>query len=130
MNPIEFLKQNGHDPNNFRQDIPQGPAIANHEAKYHGAFKETPRRKAVPKDAVRRRPAQLSGYSLLDRFLIAKGFTTNGKTVYGPLVPYLLCDLVMITHDEYLKDLRQGEVPLQPDDEKLRMVHQRLLRLL
>ena len=109
MNPIEFLKQNGHDPNNFRQDIPQGPAIANHEAKYHGAFKETPRRKAVPKKAVRRRPAQLSGYSLLDRFLIAKGFTTNGKTVYGPLVPYLLCDLVMITHDEYLKDLKGKE---------------------
>ena len=108
MNPIEFLKQNGHNPDNFRTHLPQGPALPNCKTQYYHQNRTFRERPSAPPPAIpqQRDPAHLS---LLDRFLAAKGWSSNGKTQYAPLVPYLLADLVMLTHDEYLKDTLSGK---------------------
>ncbi|MBR5476674.1 MAG: PcfJ domain-containing protein [Bacteroidaceae bacterium] len=108
MNPIEFLEKNGINPHHLRTHLPQGPALPNCKTQYYHQNRTVRERPSAPPPAI---PQQRdsANLSLLDRFLAAKGWSSNGKTQYAPLVPYLLADLVMLTHDEYLKDTLSGK---------------------
>ena len=105
MNPIEFLKHQGYDTHLFRSNTPQQTAIASCQAKYYDTLPPAkPSKKTRKKRVIRAVDApNVQAHSLLTTFLHAHGWTSNGKTIMGVFIPYLLADLVYLTHDEYLK---------------------------
>lgn len=110
MNPIEYLKQNGYDPDNFRTGVSCGSTPRTSEIVYpHSTGKVRDRQRVSKRRTAGRCDTPDIPGGLLDMFLIAKGWTSNGKTNYGPLIPYLLADLVMLTYEDYLKSLKGAE---------------------
>lgn len=99
MNPIEFLKQNGYNPDNFRTPTPQGSAPRNCQAQYYHTLRLTqPSKKNDSRRVPRRR-------NILDvrNDVINEWFTTGNKDITGIFVPYLLLDVFQIVDYEYLQ---------------------------
>lgn len=95
MNPIEFLKQNGLNPADYQTALPP--------TKVTLTAPELPIPKRRKVKCKLWKTVEVS-HSLLSTYLARRGWTTNGKTIAGPFIPYLLADLIYITHDEYLKN--------------------------
>ena len=104
MNPIIFLKQNGLNPDNYRAvGVPQPPQ-ANRALVDNNTVQRVIPNQRVRKTAIQRKQNTSNvSHSLLDTFLHAHGWTSNGKTIAGPFIPYLLADLIYLTYEEHLK---------------------------
>lgn len=106
MNPLSFLQQHGLSPDNFRDSVPlRAPGTDAATARYRALTPIATGDKMSPQPAGRgySRYSAPAPDTLLGKFLLAKGWRGSSKTAYGPLVPYLLADLVMLTYEEYLK---------------------------
>lgn len=99
MNPIEYLKQNGYNPDNFRADPPLGTPYRDSAVEYRNPSRETRRGEKITKRAVPRRR------SILDvrNDVINEWFATGNKDITGIFVPYLLLDVFQIVDYEYLQ---------------------------
>lgn len=107
MNPIEFLKQNGYNPDNFRTPTPQGSAPRNCQAQYYHTLRLTqPSKKDYSRRVPRRR-------NILDvrNDVINEWFATGNKDMTGIFVPYLMLDVFQIVSSEHLSkvDFRKEE---------------------
>ena len=106
MNPIEYLKQNGYNPDNFRANA-DGTQLPQFAAKYNSSCLEVRERKGVSKKRVRRRR------NILDvrNDVINEWFRTGNKDMTGIFVPYLMLDVFQIIASEHLAkvDFRKEE---------------------
>ena len=106
MNPIEYLKQNGYNPDNFRTDA-DGAQVPQFAAMYNSSCLEVRERKAVSKKRVLRRR------NILDvrNDVISEWFRTGNKDMTGIFVPYLMLDVFQIIASEHLNsvDFRKEE---------------------
>ena len=107
MNPIEYLKQNGYDPDNFRTDA-DGAQVPQFAAKYNSSCLEVRERKAVYKKRVLRRR------NILDvrNDVINEWFRTGNPDMTGIFVPYLMLDVMQIVASDHLAkvDFQKEEV--------------------
>lgn len=107
MNPIEYLKQNGYNPDNFRADPPLGTPYRDSAVEYRNPSRENRRGKKTAKRAVPRRR------SILDvrNDVINEWFATGNKDITGIFVPYLMLDVFQIVSSEHLSkvDFRKEE---------------------
>ena len=97
MNPIEFLKQNGLNPDNFRTDA-HGAQVPLFAAKYNSSCLEVRERKAVHKKRVPRRRDILD----VRNDVFNEWFATGNKDITGIFVPYLMLDVFQIVSSENL----------------------------
>ena len=95
MNPIEFLKQNGLNPADYQTALPPTRVTL--------TTPELPLPKRRKVKCKMWKTVEVS-HSLLSTFLAKRGWVTNGKTIAGPFIPYLLADLIYLTHEEFLKN--------------------------
>lgn len=98
MNPIEFLQQNGLNPDNFRTDA-HGAQVPLCAAKYNSSCIEVRERKAVHKKRVPRRRDILD----VRNDVFNEWFSTGNHDITGIFVPYLLLDVFQIVDYEYLQ---------------------------
>ena len=100
MNPIEFLKQNGYNPDNFRTDA-DGAQVPQFAAMYNSSCLEVRGRKAVHKKRVLRRR------NILDvrNDVINEWFRTGNRDMTGIFVLYLMLDVFQIIASEHLNSL-------------------------
>lgn len=97
MNPIEFLKQNGHDPDNFRTSVPQGPAFANSAVEYNHTAEQAKPRKRAFKQRIRRR-----NISVVRQELCAEYLATGNRDLTGLFLCWLMADVVNVCNAKYL----------------------------
>lgn len=107
MNPIEYLKQNEYNPDNFRTPTPQGSAPRNCQAQYYRTLRLTQQSK---KDDSRRVPRRRNILDVRNN-IINEWFATGNKDITGIFIPYLMLDVFQIVSSEYLSkvDFRKEE---------------------
>lgn len=104
MNPIEFLKQNGLNPDNFRTPVPPRTTLANPLTLNHHTTGNVPRTaKPVAKRVPNKRDT--TNLSPVDTLLESRGWTKVRSSGIAPLLPYLMADQMMLVDDEYLKHI-------------------------
>lgn len=110
MNPIEFLKTNGLNPDNFRTPVPPRTTLANHYALYRHTPDESRQSTRTPAKRISRL-RDTTNLSLVDTLLENRGWTKVRSSGIAPILPYLMADQMMLVDDEYLKhaDFRQKE---------------------
>lgn len=98
MNPIEFLMQNGYNPDNFRTPTPQGSAPRDCQTKYYHSVPQVRRRTPVYSLTPIRRQSVVK----LRNNIINQWFATGNKDITGIFVPYLMLDVFQIVSSEHL----------------------------
>ena len=87
MNPIEFLKQNGYNPDNFRT----APVVANVRGEYYNP-KPVERPKVAP-----------PGVKAVAAYMKSRGLENVSCRGIEPILPFLIADSFMLLDEEYLK---------------------------
>lgn len=107
MNPIEFLKQNGLNPDNFRTPSPSGSAPRDCQAQYYHSLPQVRRRTPVYRLTPKRRQSVVK----VRNNIIDEWFATGNKDITGIFVPYLMLDVFQILSSERLSkvDFRKAE---------------------
>lgn len=98
MNPIEFLMQNGYNPDNFRTPTPQGSAPRDCQSKYYHSVPQVRRRTPVYSLTPIRRQSVVK----VRNNIINQWFATGNKDITGIFVPYLMLDVFQIVSSEHL----------------------------
>ncbi len=107
MNPIEFLKQNGLNPDNFRTPSPSGSAPRDCQAQYYHSLPQVRRGTPVYRLTPKRRQSVVK----VRNNIIDEWFATGNKDITGIFVPYLMLDVFQILSSERLSkvDFRKEE---------------------
>lgn len=104
MNPIEFLKQNGYNPNHFRASAT--PEYATRDcAPEHNASPYIPR---IRKNLFVARAPRRHNISNVRRKLLQKWLSDGEKDMTGLFLPYLMLDVFQITENDYLRKVDFG----------------------
>ena len=97
MNPIEFLQQNGYNPDNFRTGVPQGAVGARSAIKHHHSNERVQGHKKVVKKTFR-----LRDISVVRQELFNEWFATGRQELNGLFLPYIMLDIMQQVNGEYL----------------------------
>ncbi|MBQ2289907.1 MAG: hypothetical protein II249_04480 [Bacteroidaceae bacterium] len=98
MNPIEFLKQNGLNPDNFRTPATSGDAPRDCRTQYYHSLRLT---QPSSRDA-KRATARRRNIADVRIDVINEWFDSGNKDLTGIFVPYLMLDVMQIISSEYL----------------------------
>lgn len=97
MNPIEFLKQNGYNPDNFRTSVPQRTARARSAVEHNHTKEQVRRSKKATKKTLRARDI-----SVVRQELFNEWFAKGTRELNGLFLPYLMLDMMQQANAEYL----------------------------
>lgn len=97
MNPIDFLKQNGVNPDNFRTNADRS-SLPQFAAEYNSSCLQVKSRARIPEKRVRRR----RNLSDVRTDLYHEYFTTGNKDLTGLFISWLMADVVNVCNANYL----------------------------